>query len=289
MKYFLRELPDVHDEKPSVQFHIDGVGITNYKIRVVLCNNECIERNVKLDIYVDLPEMLRGVHLSRFIDVIEEVIGSNRKHRSLWSLLKDIAWKTLDKHKYSSIVSVYGSTEIVIDSNIVDVKQGVILKKQSNSHDISHYVYVSFKGVTACPCVQKVYSFLEKIPLSYTPTHMQRTKLVVELVIPGEAIIDPLDIYRVVGKALSGYLRSKLKRYDEYLYVKEVISKARFVEDVVRYAVKELYSFFADKLPGKTKVFIEARSEESIHVFDTIAFISISMDRISNILTSNNV
>jgi len=274
------KLPDVHEEKPSIPISINSVGITGYRVKATICNRECREYHLSLEIYVDLPQTKRGVHISRFIEAVEETISKN--HRDIWSLLREIALKSLEKHVYANKVEVYGSTELIIESNnVVSVKQGVILGR---GNDTRHYLSLSFKGVTACPCVQKIYSYVEKTPLSNTPTHLQRTILKIEVETRGDSVLDPIEVYMVSRKAFSGVLRDKLKRYEEYLQVKEIVGNPRFVEDVVRYAAKALYDVFSDKLPRDTRLVIEARSEESIHVYDTYARLETTIEELENVL-----
>ena len=79
-------------------------------------------------------------------------------------------------------------------------------------------------------------------------------------------------------------MKDRLKRYDEYLLVKEVTSNPRFVEDVVRYAAKLFYEEYGEALDPDTRVVFEAISEESIHPFNTYAYLETSLRELRRVI-----
>lgn len=274
-------LPDVHEEEPVVKLPLTSVGVKGYNVRVNICGKQCETRELVLEIYVDLPHNKRGVHMSRFIDVVKELSKAN--YASISSFLRRIAYAVLEKHEYSSHVSVQAGTSLIVENgNVVNAKCGVFLDKYGYTRE---FVEASFKGVTACPCVQKVYSYVENTVLENTPTHLQRTLLRIHVNSDSELGIDPIELYRVGKEAFSGLLTDLLKRYDEYVHVKRIVGNPKFVEDVVRQAVFLVYREFRNKLSRNAKIVVEAISEESIHVYDTYAYVETSIDELEEILS----
>jgi GTP cyclohydrolase I len=280
-----KTLPDIHSEEPEVPLTISHAGIKNYHFKIILCSEDgCRDQLVELSIGVRLPGTNRGVHMSRFIEAVEEV--SRKKYYSLYELLYELGQRSLEKHEYTDRVHVSIRTSFLVENNdIVEVEVGGDIGRKGVEHE---YLSITFRGVTACPCLQRVYSYIEKTPVENTPTHLQRAILRIRIERRGEIGIDPLEIYRVCRKAFSGLLASKLKRYDEYTHVKNIISNPMFTEDVVRKAAFLLYKEFAEKLDGDTGLVVEAISEESIHVFNTYAVLEASIKDLGVILGSTS-
>ncbi|MET1160099.1 MAG: GTP cyclohydrolase, FolE2/MptA family [Thermoprotei archaeon] len=271
----MSNLPEVHDEKPRVMIGLDAVGIRGLKTRIALCRSNCIEYPIILYMYVDLPDSMRGVHVSRFIDALDKV----RKNRydSVIGFLRELARELLVRHNYSKQVVIEAETLLYTNEyNGVNTRYGV---KASRDGDHREYLVIEIAGLTTCPCARELYSFVEKIPAENSPTHMQRTKLIVR--IAGNRIeVDPIVLVENLENVFSNKLEPRLKRLDEYELIRDAIRNPKFVEDVVRDAVAILSSM----LDRNYWVSIRAISEESIHPYDIEAIIEGELDTLRRIL-----
>jgi len=260
-------LPDVHSEKPAVELYLTRVGIKNYRVKVTICSGDCEAVALTMSMHVDLPGNLRGVHVSRFIEVVEAL--AKQAHNSIPEFLRRVVDAVLDKHEYATRAEIHASFEHVLEGGEVVSAEYVVVKARAEL--VEEVLRVSFTGVTACPCVQRVYSYVEKCPLESTPTHLQRSVLTITVKSSNPIQIDPLEVYRVCRRAFSNTLASKLKRLEEYAHIKQTIGNPRFVEDVARIAVKLFVEAFSSVLRDSDKLAVEVDSFESIHVFDTHA------------------
>lgn len=270
----ISELIDIHDEKPSVQLYLNRVGLSNYKVEARICSRNCRDYILDLSIYIDLPGDRRGVHVSRLVDSVKKAFGN--KYGSLIEYLRLIADYCLENNQYSSIAEVIGKTKTIHSDNEVDIELSVVKKRSGLSRES---LTVSFRGVTSCPCAQRIYSFYEKTVLKNTPTHIQRVLLKTTL-ITDKLNIDPLEIHDIGLSIFSGKLVSYLNRYGEYNLLKEIISKPLFAEDVVRNFAKEFYNKFRDRLSSDTEVVLEIISEETLHEFNLYALLKTSISEL---------
>jgi len=111
------------------------------------------------------------------------------------------------------------------------------------------YTFV-LKGTTACPCSKEFIGI----------GHMQKCELVVRIYaeLPHPKFE---NIFRLMDKCFSASLTEKLKRAEEAAKIQEAQENAKFVEDVVRVAVKSIPDL----------VYARAESDESIHSHKAIA------------------
>jgi GTP cyclohydrolase FolE2 len=105
-------------------------------------------------------------------------------------------------------------------------------------------------GITACPCSKQMVGV----------GHMQRT--VLKMRMESDGIQDFDEVAEKMGECFSTVPEEHLKREDEGQKIMEAQERPRFAEDVVRECLKRF----------SNTTWIEARSLESIHLHDAIAF-----------------
>jgi GTP cyclohydrolase-4 len=261
-------LPDIHEEEPGIPVSIDWVGIKGYKANIRICRrDDCEDYLLTIDAKVSLPSRMRGAHMSRFIDALEETIWSD--YPCIMDFLRRLAARILVHHDYAGKARVKASTTILYR----DVYASASFTVEADRNGVVwERLKTSFYGNTLCPCLQQVYSYLEKTELQHTPSHMQRTRLTVTIR-DRRVNIDPRELIDVLIPAFSSMPKAKLKRMDEYRLLKEALKKPRFVEDVVRYAAILFKENFTGKLSPEAQVIFKAISEESIHPYNTEAII----------------
>lgn len=111
------------------------------------------------------------------------------------------------------------------------------------------YTY-TLLGTTACPCSKEYMGI----------GHMQKCELLVAML---ANITYPKfeDIFKLIDSCFSAALTEKLKRNEEAAKIKEAQDNAKFVEDVVRSAVRSIPDI----------MYARAESDESIHAHKAIA------------------
>ncbi len=280
---YREELPDVHIEPPPISIPINRVGLRDYRTYIRICRGKCREYLVSINMYTDLPRNMRGVHVSRFIDVIKE--NQDREYGSLIEFLRRLAKESLTRHEYVYRAEAYGRISLIYNDQYVMMKAGSSIDRDGNTRE---RLQITLYGITVCPCVQRVYSFLEKTVLEKTPSHMQRARFKLEIY-STKIDIDVYDLVDTIIDSFSSTPRSRLKRYDEYLLIREAYSRPRFVEDVVRIASKLFYDKYRGILPRNTYIAFKVESEESIHPYNTYACIETTIEELDKYFSRNTL
>jgi len=96
---------DIHKLMPSVRLKINRVGVKGVRKQLVReCNGKLEVLNVKIDAYIDIPATLKGAHISRNLEAINEIIEESIKGKihNLEDFCVELAKKLLEKHEYAS-------------------------------------------------------------------------------------------------------------------------------------------------------------------------------------------
>jgi GTP cyclohydrolase-4 len=91
---------NTQDESPKHHLKLERVGIKNLKTLIRIDRNNKEYRHIpKINIFMDLEEDKKGVHMSRFIESITEILEDEvqMNHKSLEQIGKHILDKIEDK------------------------------------------------------------------------------------------------------------------------------------------------------------------------------------------------
>ena len=283
---------DIQNGAPSIHVRLGRAGVVGIK-KALLLGEENRQQwsEATFDLYADLDTKRAGVHMSRFSDVLEEVL--EEKANISWpkiELLAEAVAQAIVERQVVSRAEVHIRTALPlqkwtpVSGRRTQEVYGLIAQAVATHHGSRRLLGVEVEGMVACPCAQDmVHSFtrmrlqeegfqsdtIEKM-LSVTPlaTHNQRGRAT--LLIGTEHNIEAGDLVALVENAMSSENYALLKRPDELYIVNKAHANPRFVEDVVR----EILNGVVDKytsLPDNTFVWIHQRNEETIHKYDVDA------------------
>ncbi|MBP5203614.1 MAG: GTP cyclohydrolase I FolE2 [Candidatus Methanomethylophilaceae archaeon] len=235
--------------------------------------------NCSIDILVDLPASQKGSHMSRNVEVLNEVVEESVKTpiTGLEDMAADICKRLLVRHEYALTADVmitaeyfratktplgkptFESYELMAGGHIE--RDGVLLKK----------IGVEVIGMTACPCgqqtVTEMLGYDTDLPVM---THNQRNVCSVVLEVPEDVSVEADDLIDLVEASFSSPTFELLKRPDEGQVIINAHRNTKFVEDVVRSVLDLLVERFKD-LPDEVYVDVISESEESIHKHNAFA------------------
>lgn len=270
---------DIHDEEPEITLKVDRVGVKGVKKKFVTHTPEgTIQYDVIADAYVDVPKTKRGTHMSRDIEAFIEVMEKARKERaaSIEEILQSACRRLLQKHPYASRAEITARTRYQYEENFAGVNTSevadVIIATQLDREGKNRRsVTVKVPGMTVCPCAQATYQEAQGGKLSQSPSHTQRVDLTLKVITEGRLV--RLDrLINAARHSFSAPTVSLLKRPDEYTLIRRAFERPRFIEDLVRHALHNLYHILLDgKYPESTAICVEAESYESIHPHNAYA------------------
>lgn len=269
-------------------FRLTRVGVTGVKKPVLVRRRGKDHFLVAdIDVFVNLPSSQRGSHMSRNVEVINEMIDASvrLKVKSLEELAANICKTLLERHEYAS----YAEVRMVADYFIEQKPEGgrksleayKLMAKASatRGNGLMKQVGVEVQGMTVCPCAMETAfrKIVEDAPelaraAGKMPSisHNQRNRTALMIEVPEHVDIEADDLIEVVESSLSSPTFGVLKRTDEANMVIAAHRNPKFVEDVVRDILGKLLSKYGG-LDDSVRVTVRSESEESIHKHNAFA------------------
>ncbi|OYT67478.1 MAG: hypothetical protein B6U65_03195 [Candidatus Wolframiiraptor sp. EX4484-121] len=285
MRESVNEIPDIHDERPSTPIPVNWVGFKSIVIPAGRLRIDGVDTILTpiIDVFIDLPGDLRGIHASRSYESLREMVdGYAGKVMRLEEIAGGIATKLLRLHPYSSrsMVKIRARAFHRVEAPLSRVKSYEPFTiygkafgfRRDRGIDVRRFIGVEGYGVTACPCVEEV---AEKLYGVRYVTHMQRSVGRLFLEVPRGFEVDALTLLEILQRSMSAPAISNLKREDEVKLVIDAASSPRFAEDCVREMIKRVLERWPN-LPDSAEMTASIRSMESLHRQDFMAYIRIS-------------
>jgi GTP cyclohydrolase IV len=289
--------PDVQASTPAIQVSLSRVGVTNVE-KVIRIGPPGAEQlyYAKLDCFVDLGPKQKGAHMSRFEEVINDVIGevvlgeSGFKAEQLAQHIAEQVRERQDALRAEvTIAARYPEHKPAPVSGIATQEIytlfGSAVASESGTRRL---VGVAAQGMTACPCAQglvagrsrerlvadgftddEIERIFEAVPVA---THNQRGLGTLYLGLPAacQTDVDAADLLAIVEDSMSSEIYELMKRSDEGAVVEKAHRRPRFVEDCVREAIRGVIEKLGDL---RDDAFVSARQEnlETIHQHNVVA------------------
>jgi GTP cyclohydrolase-4 len=290
-------VPDVQASTPSVRVSLSRAGVTNVE-KVIRIGPPGAEQlyYAKLDCFVDLGPKQKGAHMSRFEEVVNDVIGevvlgeSGFKAEQLAQHIAERVRERQDAWRAEvSIAARYPEHKPAPVSGIATQEIYTLFgSAMSSERGTRRLVGVAAQGMTACPCAQQLVAgrsrerlvadgftddeigrIFDAVPVA---THNQRGLGTLYLGLPEgcNADVDAAELLAIVEDSMSSEIYELMKRSDERAVVEKAHRRPRFVEDCVREAIRGAVERYGDL---DAQAFVSARQEnlETIHQHNVVA------------------
>ena len=293
-------LPRAHDVQasaPAIPLSPSRVGVTNIE-KVTRIGPRGAEQlyYAKLDCFVELGPEHKGAHMSRFEEVVNDVIGEvvlGAGGFKAEQLAQRIAVEVRERQgalrAEVTIAARYPEHKPAPVSGIPTQEIYTLLGSAvASERGTRRLVGVAAQGMTACPCAQQlvagrsrerlaadgfsddqIATVFEAVPVA---THNQRGVGTLHLGLPEECDtdVDAADLLAIVEDSMSSEIYELMKRSDEGAVVEKAARRPRFVEDCVREAIRGAIERFGDL---RDDAFVSARQEnlETIHQHNVVA------------------
>lgn len=275
---------DVQNSKGDSGFMLSKVGVTG--VRKPVCIKRAIGGNdlngmlfCSIDVFVDLPAVQKGSHLSRNLEAIREVVDESiaTPVTGIENLAVDICKKLLVKHEYASEANVSIEAEYFKDTATPNGRKTMesykLIGKARGLRDqnIRKTLGVEVIGMTACPCAQQTVSEILDYPAGWpVMSHNQRNVCTVIMDMSEEYDVEANGLIDLIESGFSSPTFELLKRDDEGAVVINAHRNPKFVEDVVRGVLIKIVDAYKD-LPDDVGIVVRSESEESIHKHNAFA------------------
>ena len=262
----LSNQPPTQDRLPQVREKIDRVGVSGLRTNLRLRNGKGDETSflTEIDLYIDLDTERKGIHMSRLVESINEIIeNSSRKIRNSFEQLgADILGELKSRHKYSSAIIEFKTTMFMrrhtpVTNRPTDEPYDISVKVLSKGNKITKNLEVKAIGNTLCP---------HSLETTGGKAHVQRAVIDFAIEVPIKANIPLEELIEICEKSFSSPTYTVLKSVDEAYVVEDMFRNPKFVEDVARDCFRR-----ARRLKFKGRVKIRVSSHESIHKHNAIS------------------
>lgn len=235
--------------------------------------------NCSIDIFVDLPASQKGSHMSRNVEVLNEIVEESVSSpiTGLEGMAADMCRRLLVHHEYAQNAEVHISAEYFRNSrtplgkDTFEIYTLLAGGKIERDGELRTSIGVKVIGMTACPCgqqtVTEMMGFEGDMPVM---THNQRNVCTLNVTLPEGCEVEADDLIDIVEASFSSPTFELLKRPDEGQVIINAHNNTKFVEDVVRGVLVRFVEKYTD-LPDDTYVDVLSESEESIHKHNAFA------------------
>ncbi|MHA1135934.1 MAG: GTP cyclohydrolase, FolE2/MptA family [Candidatus Thorarchaeota archaeon] len=230
---------ETQNEEPKHRIHLSKVGVKNLKTFVVTERSGMRHHIVPtVEITIDLPADLKGIHMSRLVESMTEELSDQ--------FMVDFEFG-------------YTTRTPVSDKRTWEVCDVTATTRKINKDPFIHEVEIKVIGNTVCPHCMANNDGL---------THIQRAIGKLRVVGTTDAIPNYGSMIEIIESSFSSKTYSLLKLEDEMHVTKQMHNNPLLVEDVCRNILQLAKDDFSDR---DLEMFAEARSLESIHKHDVIA------------------
>ena len=275
---------DLQYGKGDSEFKLTRVGVKGVRKPIVVQRdgiNGTLNHvlNCTIDIYVDLPGDQKGSHMSRNVEVLNEIVEESvqKPITAIEDVAAEICRKLLVHHEYAQVGEVSIEAEYFRASKTPlgkDTFEAYTLLSGGHierNGELTKMVGVEVIGMTACPCGQQTVTEMLNIQSMFpVMTHNQRNVCTLMVYLPEDVTVDADDLIDIVEASFSSPTFELLKRPDEGQVIINAHYHTKFVEDVVRSVLENFVKKFPD-LPDEVYVDVVSDSEESIHKHDAFA------------------
>lgn len=253
-------LQDVQNLADTRQLAIDKVGIRAIRHPVLVKDKTGSAQHTvaMFNMYVHLPKHLKGTHMSRFVEILNEneleITVDNFKR-----ILQEMTARLEAESGHIEMTFPYfinKSAPVSGVKSLLDYEVTLIGELKNGKHDVK--VKVLIPVTSLCPCSKKISAY---------GAHNQRSHITITISLNWFMWIE--DMIKMVEVQASSELYGLLKRPDEKYVTEMAYDNPKFVEDIVR----DVASIFKGDPRVKSYV-IECENFESIHNHSAYACIS---------------
>jgi GTP cyclohydrolase-4 len=290
--------PDVQASAPTVHVSLSRVGVTGVEKVIRIATGDAHPQlfSARLECFVDLGPKQKGAHMSRFEEVVNDVIGEvilGETGFKAEELAQRIAERVRERQDALR-------AEVTIAARYPEYKPAPVsgIRTQeiytlygsavASERGTRRLVGVAAQGMTACPCAQQIVAgharerlsadgfsddeigrIFDAVPVA---THNQRGLGTLHIGCPEDCAneIEASTLLAIVENSMSSEIYELMKRSDEGAVVEKAHRRPRFVEDCVR----EMIAGVVDEFGAlKDSTFVSARQEnlETIHQHNVVA------------------
>jgi len=277
----MQKFKDVQSEPPIANYRLDRVGLTNVMRPITVYRNKKTTTLIPtFKVFVDLPPSRKGSDLSRDIEALEDVVEGEveGRTRGIEYVAELIVEKLLARHPYATSAEAELAADYFLERTNPKgrktteryIIRGRAVKKDKEK--TVRYIGVTATGITVCPSAMKTVSALMNRDVDFPPyiSHNQRNDVTILMSVPDGWDVDVNELIDIAESSMSAPTYELLKREEEGMLVLQAHQNPKFVEDVVRDAIRLIVERYKE-MPEDVYVKVTSESYETIHKHNAFA------------------
>lgn len=260
---------DIADELPKIALPVNWVTLIDRDIYLGIEDSFSSPNKVekllcKIKSGISLPKNKRGIHTSRIEKLIFE--SSFKNYRNLREYAINLSHSIFESQdcnsSYVEIESI-NLRNVKTNKTNLDTQQKLIAAYKNIYNGKKDYgqMKLVIPIFTACPACMRTLQDIDK-SVGFA-THSQKAFVTVEI-----SKVDDKIKYLSILKSIENVAECvphMLKRFDEGELVLKTLKRPKYVEDIVRELICDLYKRFKNILKSDSILRIKINSQESIH------------------------
>jgi GTP cyclohydrolase I len=269
-------LPDIQKTPDTRNISIDEVGVCGVQIPLRMMTRDGGTQNTiaSVEMAVSLPASVKGTHMSRFTQVMNEALGEDSvlDHAKVFALVKNIALR-LDAHRAALTLRfpyfLPRKAPVTDNVGLAPYQAGIeVIFDRHIKESFFHRTSVQVSGQTCCPCSKEISDFDAETGRGQG-AHSQRGIISLTVDNLPNSLVWFEELIDVCEKSFSAPSYPILKREDERAATMAAYNNPTFVEDVIRNVEVQLRS---EEWKFKiSRADVTVRNLETIHFHDAYA------------------
>jgi GTP cyclohydrolase I len=250
---------DIQSQRDTRKIGIDKVGVKDILYPITVLDRSAGSQHTvaKVSLYVNLSEQLRGTHMSRLVELLNEHCH-DMTTRAIPELLQKMKQRLKAHTAHLEVSFPFFILKKAPVSGAVGLLSYGCTVFGSAARRVTLEIEVQVPITALCPCSKA---------LSERGAHNQRGLVTVRYRQRQFVWIE--EIIDIVERSASCEMYSVLKRADEKYVTEKAYRHPRFVEDVARLVAQELLAH-----PRIEWFSVEVENQESIHAHNSYAFLA---------------
>ncbi len=266
-----KEMSDLQNARKDFLFKINSVGISNVKHPVKVSSNLLPNEQTTIATFSftsRIPVDQKGTNMSRFTEQLQEYYyqGFNLSISSLHDFVRELANRLEQDNAVLEVTFPWFYERKGPASGISGLNHSEAYMKVEFDVKNGYFTEVGLTSAvtTLCPCSKEISEYSAHNQRGYIKTRVELD----------ESLDHEIDwkeyLLHAAESNASALIHPVLKRPDEKMVTEIAYENPRFVEDMVRLVAADLY-----EMEFVRAFNVECRNEESIHLHDAIASLSI--------------
>ncbi len=260
MNSVLPALPDVQSTADRRNVVIQRVGVKSVVHPMVVKTRQGAQPSVAtIDMYVRLPAELKGTHMSRFLEVLNEPIAplSAASLRALMATMLQRLGAEAGFIEMRLPYFVRKAAPVSGVESLLDYQLTLRAEQLAGRLEITQQVLTPVTSL--CPCSKQISAY---------GAHNQRSHIIIAATLEERADLPVEDLIDIAEASASCQLWGLLKRPDEKYVTERAYENPKFVEDLVR----DIAVALADD-PRVARFEVSSENFESIHNHSAYAWL----------------